>query len=107
MNNSHQSSELMGAWVNDPRWHGIERPYTAGDVLRLRGSLKIECTLAHTGAIRFWKLLQEDEYVQALGASSGNQAIQQVQAGLKAIYVSGWQVAADANTAGEMYPDQS
>src|SRR5438874_1480260 len=107
MNSNHQASELMGAWANDPRWRGIERPYTAGDVLRLRGTLKIECTLAHTGATRFWRLLQEDQYVKALGASSGNQAIQQVQAGLKAIYVSGWQVAADANTAGEMYPDQS
>src|SRR6266849_7579546 len=107
MNNNHHVSEILSGWANDPRWTGIERPYTAGDVVRLRGSLKIECTLACTGANRFWRLLHENSYIQALGASTGNQAVQQVQAGLRAIYVSGWQVAADANTAGQMYPDQS
>jgi isocitrate lyase len=94
-------------WANNPRWKGIERPYAAEDVLRLRGSIHIEHTLARMGADRLWELLQTEPYVNALGAMSGNQAVQQVQAGLKAIYVSGWQVAADANTAGTMYPDQS
>src|SRR5580658_2661358 len=94
-------------WANNPRWRGIERPYTPEDVLRLRGSVHIEHTLARLGAERLWELLQTDSYVNALGAVTGNQAVQQVQAGLKAIYVSGWQVAADANNAGQMYPDQS
>ena len=94
-------------WASNPRWNGVERPYTAEDVLRLRGSIHIEHTLARMGAERLWELLQSDPYIHALGAMSGNQAVQQVQAGLKAIYVSGWQVAADANNAGTMYPDQS
>ena len=94
-------------WANNPRWKGIERPYTAEDVLRLRGSVQIEHTLARLGAERLWELLHTEPYVNALGAVTGNQAVQQVQAGLKAIYVSGWQVAADANNAGQMYPDQS
>ena len=94
-------------WANNPRWNGVERPYTAEDVLRLRGSVHIEHTLARMGAERLWDLLRTDPYVNALGAVTGNQAVQQVQAGLKAIYVSGWQVAADANNAGAMYPDQS
>jgi isocitrate lyase len=94
-------------WANNPRWKGIERPYTAEDVLRLRGSIHIEHTLARMGAERLWELLTTEPYVNALGAMSGNQAVQQVQAGLKAIYVSGWQAAADANNAGTMYPDQS
>ena len=94
-------------WASNPRWKGVERPYTAEDVLRLRGSIHIEHTLARMGAERLWELLQTDPYINALGAMSGNQAVQQVQAGLKAIYVSGWQVAADANNAGTMYPDQS
>jgi isocitrate lyase len=94
-------------WANNPRWRGIERPYTAADVLRLRGSVQIEHTLARLGAERLWELLKSEPYVSALGAVTGNQAVQQVQAGLKAIYVSGWQVAADANNAGQMYPDQS
>jgi isocitrate lyase len=85
----------------------VERPYTAADVLRLRGSIHIEHTLARLGAERLWDLLQSESYVHALGAMTGNQAVQQVQAGLKAVYVSGWQVAADANSAGQMYPDQS
>src|SRR5579862_1566728 len=94
-------------WKTNPRWRGIERPYTAEDVLRLRGSIHIEHTLARMGAERLWELLHNEPYVPALGAMSGNQAVQQVQAGLKAVYVSGWQVAADANNAGTMYPDQS
>ncbi|MDQ0324954.1 isocitrate lyase [Rhodopseudomonas julia] len=89
------------------RYDGIERPYTAEDVKRLRGSLKIEYSVAEHGANRLWKLLHEDDFVNALGALSGNQAMQMVRAGLKAIYLSGWQVAADANVAGAMYPDQS
>jgi len=89
------------------RYEGIERPYTADEVKKLRGSLKIEYTIAEHGANRLWKLLHEDDFVNALGALSGNQAMQMVRAGLKAIYLSGWQVAADANVAGAMYPDQS
>jgi isocitrate lyase len=89
------------------RFDGIERPYSVDDVLRLRGSLPIEYTLARRGALKLWELLQEDEPVRALGAVTGNQAMQMVRAGLKAIYLSGWQAAADANTAGAMYPDQS
>src|SRR5436190_749778 len=89
------------------RWEGIERPYSEEDVDRLRGSVRIENTLATLGAERLWELLQRDEPVRALGASTGNQAVQQVKAGLEAIYVSGWQIAADANNAGQMYPDQS
>ncbi|HEV2235653.1 MAG TPA: isocitrate lyase [Ktedonobacterales bacterium] len=94
-------------WGHDPRWRGITRPYTADDVVRLQGSVRIEHTLARLGAERLWHLLHEDDYVPALGALTGNQAVQQVKAGLKAIYLSGWQVAADANLAGQMYPDQS
>jgi len=94
-------------WENNPRWDGITRDYTAGDVLRLRGSIDIEHTLAEMGADRIWDLLNDEPYVTALGALTGNQAIQQVRAGLKSIYLSGWQVAADANLAGQMYPDQS
>ena len=94
-------------WKNNDRWNGIERPYTAEDVLRLRGSIQVEYTLARRGAERLWRSLHEQPYVNALGALTGNQAMQQVKAGLQAIYLSGWQVAADANTAGTMYPDQS
>lgn len=89
------------------RFDGIQRPYTADDVARLRGSLPVEHTLARRGALKLWELLRTEDYVHALGALSGNQAMQMVRAGLKAIYLSGWQVAADANTAGQMYPDQS
>jgi isocitrate lyase len=95
------------AWNHPERWRGITRPYSWSDVERLRGSLQIECTLARRGAESLWKMLHAEEFVPALGALTGNQAVQQVQAGLKAIYVSGWQVAADANESGEMYPDQS
>ncbi|TRZ96973.1 MAG: isocitrate lyase [Deltaproteobacteria bacterium] len=98
---------LQKSWKEDPRWKGIRRPYQAEEVVRLRGSLRIRHTLAETGARRFWDLLHSDPYVPALGALTGNQAVQQVQAGLKAIYLSGWQVAGDANSAGHMYPDQS
>src|SRR6185437_1689328 len=89
------------------RFEGIVRPYSKADVERLRGSVKIEHTLARLGAERLWELLHSEPYVHALGALTGNQAVQQVRAGLKAIYLSGWQVAADANLAGQMYPDQS
>ncbi len=89
------------------RFDGVERTYTVADVERLRGSVAIRHTLAENGANRLWKLLHEEDFVNALGAMTGNQAMQQVRAGLKAIYLSGWQVAADANTAGAMYPDQS
>jgi isocitrate/methylisocitrate lyase len=94
-------------WSNDPRWDGVTRPYSYSDVLRLRGSIQIEYTLAKLGAERLWNLMHTEEYVPALGAITGNQAIEMVQAGLKAIYGSGWQVAADGNTAGDVYPDQS
>ena len=93
--------------MNDQRFKGIVRNYTTDDVNRLRGSLRIQHTLAHEGSTKLWKLLHDEPYVAALGALTGNQAVQQVKAGLKAIYLSGWQVAADANLAGEMYPDQS
>src|SRR5437763_739519 len=98
---------LEREWESDARWNGIVRDYTADDVERLRGSIEIKYTLAEMGAERLWRLLNEEPYVSALGALTGNQAIQQVRAGLKAIYLSGWQVAADANLAGQMYPDQS
>ena len=94
-------------WNNNPRWEGIIRDYSAEDVLRLRGSVDIKYTLAELGAERLWQLLKTEPFVNALGALTGNQAIQQVRAGLKAIYLSGWQVAADANLSGHMYPDQS
>jgi isocitrate lyase len=98
---------LENEWENNPRWNGVTREYTADDVDRLRGSVEIRYTLAENGAQRLWDLLQTEPYVNALGALTGNQAIQQVRAGLKAIYLSGWQVAADANLSGQMYPDQS
>jgi isocitrate lyase len=104
---NQQVEELTTAWETDPRWQGIKRPYTAEDVVKLRGSIQIEYTLARLGAERLWNLLHSEPYIAALGALTGNQAVQQVKAGLKAIYLSGWQVAADANLAGQMYPDQS
>jgi len=94
-------------WGTNPRWQGITRPYSQPDVDRLRGTMRIEYTLATRGAERLWDLLQTNSYTPALGAMTGNQAVQQIKAGLNAIYVSGWQVAADANDAGQMYPDQS
>ncbi|SHH33941.1 isocitrate lyase [Virgibacillus chiguensis] len=99
--------KLQKAWENDERWIGVERPYSAEEVIRLRGSVDIAYTLAEKGSEKLWELLQTEDYIHALGALTGNQAVQQVKAGLKAIYLSGWQVAADANLAGQMYPDQS
>jgi isocitrate lyase len=99
--------ELQESWEMDARWKGIERPYSAEEVIKLRGSIDIEHTLARRGAEKLWKLVKEEDFVNALGALTGNQAVQQVKAGLKAIYLSGWQVAADANLSGHMYPDQS
>src|ERR1700756_1132097 len=97
----------LNFWTSDPRWSGITRPYSHSDVVRLRGSIQIEYTLARLGAERLWNLMHTDAYVPALGAITGNQAIEMVQAGLKAIYGSGWQVAAANNTSGEGYPDKS
>ncbi len=102
-----EAVELERSWAEDARWRGIERDYTAEQVIRLRGSVRIEHSLARLGAERLWKLLHTEDYVNALGALSGGQAVQMVKAGLKAIYLSGWQVAADANLAGAVYPDQS
>jgi len=98
---------LKKDWAENPRWKGIERPYSAEEVVKLQGSVVVEHTLAKRGAAKLWKLLHEEDFINALGALTGNQAVQQVKAGLKAIYLSGWQVAADANLAGQMYPDQS
>jgi isocitrate lyase len=102
-----RAAHLQESWEMDSRWRGISRPYSAEDVIKLRGSIDIEHTLARKGAEKLWKLLSEEDYIHALGALTGNQAVQQVKAGLKAIYLSGWQVAADANLSGHMYPDQS
>jgi isocitrate lyase len=107
MNKQERISQLKHSWSHDTRWHGIKRPYSAEQVAKLSGSVKIEYTLAKLGAQRLWELLHRDTCVTALGALTGNQAVQQVQAGLKAIYLSGWQVAADANLSGQTYPDQS
>ncbi|WP_036138304.1 isocitrate lyase [Luteibacter sp. 9135] len=104
---THNAEHITLDWTNNDRWQGIERPYTADDVVKLRGTIQVEHTLARHGAERLWHALHERPYVNALGALTGNQAMQQVKAGLQAIYLSGWQVAADANTAGSMYPDQS
>ena len=105
-NRKQQAEALTKSWSED-RWNGVERPYTAEEVIKLRGSIVIEQTLATLGANRLWDLVNTEDYVNALGALTGNQAMQQVKAGLKAIYLSGWQVAADANLSGHMYPDQS
>src|ERR1700709_1580521 len=102
-----QIQALNKDWAENPRWEGVKRPYSAEDVVRLRGSLHIEHTIAKRGAEKLWDLLKNEPFVNTLGALTGNQAMQQVKAGLKAIYLSGWQVAGDANLAGEMYPDQS
>lgn len=100
-------ANLEKDWKTNARWQGLTRPYSAKDVVRLSGSMPIEHTIAKEGAKKFWKLINEQNFVGALGAVTGNQAMQQVKAGLKAIYISGWQTAADANVSGEMYPDQS
>jgi len=108
MNNKReQINAIQDEWKSNKRWTAIERPYSAEEVYRLRGSIQIEYSLAHNGAERLWNLLNTEPYVKALGALTGNQAVQQVKAGLKAIYLSGWQVAADANNARHTYPDQS
>lgn len=99
--------QLQQQWAQDPRWKGVKRNYSAQDVVQLRGSITEEHTLARRGAEKLWRLINEEPFINALGAMTGNQAMQQVKAGLKAIYLSGWQVAGDANLAGEMYPDQS
>lgn len=104
---NERAMRLQESWEMDTRWKGITRPYSAEDVIKLRGSIDLEHTLARKGAEKLWKLLNEEDYINALGALTGNQAVQQVKAGLKAIYLSGWQVAADANLSGHMYPDQS
>ncbi len=101
------AEEIKHDWATNPRWAGITRNYTAEDVVRLRGTVKVEHSIAKLGAEKLWGYLQKEDFVNALGALTGNQAMQQVKAGLKAIYLSGWQVAADANLAGQMYPDQS
>lgn len=106
-NKQQQAQELKTSWEQDSRWNGIERPYTPEEVVKLRGSVLIEHTLAKKGAERLFRSIHEMDFVNALGALTGNQAVQQVKAGLQAIYLSGWQVAADANSAGQMYPDQS
>jgi isocitrate lyase len=107
MDRAEQIKELEKDWAQNPRWKGIRRDYSAADVVKLRGSVQIEYTLARHGAEKLWRLVNEDAPLSALGAVTGNQAIQEVQAGLKAIYCSGWQVAGDGNSAGQMYPDQS
>jgi isocitrate lyase len=101
------AEQLRKEWQTNPRWKGVERPYKAEDVVRLRGSVHVEHSLARLGAEKLWRYMHEKPFVNALGALTGNQAMQQVKAGLDAIYLSGWQVAGDANLAGEMYPDQS
>jgi isocitrate lyase len=106
-NGAGPAKELETAWRREQRWQGIDRSYTAEDVIRLRGSVQVEHTLARRGTEKLWQLLRDDEYVAALGAMTGGQAVQMAKAGLKAIYLSGWQVAADANLAGQTYPDQS
>src|SRR5690349_564469 len=98
------STRLASLWQTDPRWRGIARTYSAEDVVRLRGTIAVEHTLARLGADRLWGLMHDEHHVAALGAMSGGQAVQMVRAGLKAIYLSGWQVAADANLAGQTYP---
>jgi len=107
MDRETQAAQLNQQWADNPRWKNLKRGYSAVDVVRLRGSLHIEHTLARRGAEKLWQLVNTEPFINALGALTGNQAMQQVKAGLKAIYLSGWQVAADANIAGEMYPDQS
>ena len=105
--NRDEMKKADHGWANNPRWNGISRNYSVSDVRRLQGNVIIEHTLARRGAEKLWSLLQAEPFINTLGALTGNQALQQVKAGLKAIYLSGWQVAADANLAGQMYPDQS
>ena len=107
LSREQQVAQLEKDWATNPRWKGIKRGYSAADVVRLRGSITVEHTLAKRGAEKLWRAINDEPFVNSLGALTGNQAMQQVKAGLKAIYLSGWQVAGDANLAGEMYPDQS
>ena len=107
MSKEGEIKKLEQDWVENSRWKGVRRDYTAADVVRLRGSVQIEHTLARRGAENLWKLVNEENYVNCLGAVTGGQAVQQVKGGIKAIYLSGWQVAADGNTSETMYPDQS
>src|SRR5512133_517720 len=107
LSREQQIAALEKDWATNPRWKGIKRGYSAADVVRLRGSFPIEHTLARRGAEKLWSLLHTEDYVNCLGALTGGQAMQQVKAGVKAIYLSGWQVAADNNTSAAMYPDQS
>ena len=107
MTQDEKISQLEADWKDSPRWKGIKREYSAADLMKLRGSVVIEHTLARLGAEKLWRLVNQEKPLCALGALTGNQAIQEIQAGLKAIYCSGWQVAGDGNSAGEMYPDQS
>ena len=107
MKTEERIQQLVTDWTTNPRWKGIERPYTAEKVIELQGSYQIEYSIARRGAEILWNKLNNQDWVAGLGALTGNQAIQEVEAGLEAIYLSGWQVAADANVAGEMYPDQS
>ena len=107
MNKKEQIAELENEWQTNPRWRGVTRDYSATDVVNLRGTVIIESTLAKIGAEKLWNLVNQEEPLCALGALTGNQAIQEIQAGLRAIYCSGWQVAGDGNSGGEMYPDQS
>ena len=106
-NRTARTAALEAEWASDPRWEGISRDHTAGDVVRLQGPTVVDHTIARRGAAKLWRLLAERDYVAALGALSGGQAVQMAKAGLEAIYLSGWQVAGDANTAGQVYPDQS
>lgn len=107
MENQARIQALIQNWASNPRWQHVERPYTAEEVIRLRGSYDLQYTIAQLGAVRLWNALHEEDWVAGLGALTGNQAVQEVAAGMKAIYLSGWQVAADANLSGQMYPDQS
>ena len=102
-----EAKELERHWAEDPRWRGVERPYTGEDVIRLRGSLRVEHTIGRVGSVRLWEMLGSRDFVAALGALTGGQAVEMSKAGLDAIYLSGWQVAADANLSGQTYPDQS
>src|SRR5580704_7220095 len=106
-NKQERALQLRKEWETNPRWKNVERPYSAEDVVNISGSVQIEYSLAKNGAEKLWKRLHTDAWVAGLGALTGNQAVQEVTAGMKAIYLSGWQVAGDANAAGEMYPDQS
>lgn len=107
MKNHEQIQKMEKDWLENPRWNGIKRPYSAEEVLKLRGSYQLDYTVAKLMSEKLWEKLNNQDFVAALGALTGNQAVQEVDAGLEAIYLSGWQVAADANLSGEMYPDQS